>query len=63
MAFIDPTDPMDFFLWEEFLETDSQWECPNCGKLFGNESVAWDEEDGCVTFVCPGCGCTGQVES
>ena len=63
MSFIDPTDPMGFFLWQEFLERDPKYECPECGTLFGAESVAWSDEHGCMVFECPGCGCSGVVQA
>ena len=61
MSFFDPTDPMDFFLWEEFIDTDSEYECPHCGRMFGAECVAWCEENACPMYECPGCGCSGRL--
>ena len=36
-------DPMDYFLYEEFLNPGMKHECQNCGTLFGDEDVIWDE--------------------
>jgi DNA-directed RNA polymerase subunit RPC12/RpoP len=49
-------DPIDFFLYDEFLNPDMKYECQNCGALFGNEDVIWDEETHSHVAVCPACG-------
>jgi hypothetical protein len=55
-------DPMDFFLWDEFFNPGTQYECPDCGSRFGPDCVAWSEEEGIHIYECPGCGCSGIVE-
>ena len=55
-------DPLDYFLWEEFIDPARTFECPTCGTLFGDESLESDEEEGCVTYQCPACGQCGSVE-
>ena len=55
-------DPMDFFLWDEFFNPDTQFECPSCGFHFGPGCVAWSEEEGTHVYECPACGCSGIVE-
>jgi len=55
-------DPMDYFLWQEFIDPEMEYECPSCGTLFGSDSVGWSEEDECVVYGCPGCGLSGIVE-
>ena len=49
-------DPMDYFLYEEFLDPGMKYECQECGTRFGDESVTWDEAALCHVAVCPGCG-------
>ena len=56
-------DPMDYFLYEEFVDPGMECECQNCGTLFGDESVAWDEEGRCHVAVCPGCGNQAVIEN
>ena len=53
---------MSFFLWDEFFNPDTQYECPDCGSRFGQGCVAWSEDDGGNIYECPGCGCSGIVE-
>ena len=62
MSFIDPFDPLDAFMYDEFLEPAAEHQCVNCERLFGEENVVWSEEHGCYVFTCPGCGCWGVME-
>lgn len=54
-------DPMDYFIWDEFINPDKKYQCPNCGMLFSEEEVAWSEEEQCRVAVCPECGTKGVV--
>ena len=49
-------DPLDYFLYEEFFNPGMEYECQNCGTLFGDEDVTWDEDAQCHVAVCPACG-------
>ena len=55
-------EPMDYFLWQEFIDPEMEYECRNCGTLFGSACMAWSEDDECVVYECPGCGFSGIVE-
>lgn len=55
-------DPMDYILWQEFIDPEMEYECRNCGTLFGSACVAWSDEDECVVYECPGCGLSGIIE-
>ena len=55
-------DSMDFLMWQEFFDPDSQYECPDCGTLFGDDCVTRSEDDESHVYECPGCGCSGIVE-
>lgn len=55
-------DPMDFFLWDEFFDPETQYECPDCGCRFGPGCVAWCGEKGSHIYECPCCGLSGVVE-
>lgn len=48
-------DPIDYFLYEEFLEPGMIYECRNCGTRFGSECVIWNEEAQWHMAVCPSC--------
>jgi DNA-directed RNA polymerase subunit RPC12/RpoP len=54
-------DPMDYFLWDEFLNPGKTYQCPNCGTLLTEEEVSWSEEDQARVAVCPECGRKGLV--
>ncbi len=58
----DPFDPLGYFFYDEFLEPDMEYHCPYCDTRFGNERVAWSEEDRCQAFACPGLRLLGVVE-
>ena len=32
----DPFDPLDYFLYEEFLDPGMKYECQQCGTRFGD---------------------------
>ena len=49
-------DPLYYFLYEEFIDPGMKYECQNCGTLFGDECMTWNEEAQCHITVCPGCG-------
>ncbi|MDY0169653.1 MAG: hypothetical protein RBS80_24130 [Thermoguttaceae bacterium] len=49
MSFIDPFDPLDAFMYDEFVEPAVEYQCGNCERLFGEENVVWSEEQG-ATF-------------
>lgn len=55
-------DPMDYFLYEEFLDPGLKYECQVCGTRFGDESVTWDERARCRLAVCPACGDTAVLD-
>ena len=55
-------DPIDFFMWEEFIDPARKYECPTCGTLFGEESLVIDKEEGRVNYQCPACRQCGTVE-
>jgi DNA-directed RNA polymerase subunit RPC12/RpoP len=54
-------DPMDYFLWDEFVNPGKRYQCRNCGTLFTDEEVSWSEEDQSRVAVCPECGTKGLV--
>jgi DNA-directed RNA polymerase subunit RPC12/RpoP len=56
-------DPTDFFLYDEFLNPGTKYECQGCGTQFGDECVTWDEEAQCHVAVCPGCGSQAIVDT
>ena len=49
-------DPMDYFLYEEYINPGMRYECQKCGTPFGDECVTWDEDAQCHIAVCPACG-------
>jgi DNA-directed RNA polymerase subunit RPC12/RpoP len=57
---LDPTDPLGFFLWDEFIDP-GKYQCDNCGSLFDDEWTEWSEERQCDLFQCPSCGVRGEI--
>jgi len=59
---LDPTDPMNFFLWTEFIDP-GKYQCENCGMLFTEEDqcIEWCEERQCYLFECPDCNAAGEI--
>jgi hypothetical protein len=49
-------DPLDYFIYEEFLHPGMKYEWQECGTRFGDESTTWDEAAQRHVAVCPGCG-------
>ena len=56
-------DPLYYFLYEEFIDPGTKYECQECGTRFGDECVTWDEEAQCHVAVCPGCGNQAVIEN
>jgi len=61
MDFLDPLDPMFVVLWDEFLDPDAEYECPNCGGRFGGNNVTWSDADALFIYECPDCGHVGPI--
>ena len=58
---MDFDDPMDYYVWDEFIDP-ANFDCPGCGARLGSEQTGWDEEAGCEVFACPVCGTVGRLE-
>lgn len=54
-------DPIDYFLYSEFVEPEMKYECRGCGTFFGDDCARWSEEAQAKVTVCPGCGRTVAV--
>jgi hypothetical protein len=58
----DPVDdPLDYFMWEEFIDPGKEYECSNCGRLMDGSCVAWCEEEECLVCECPDCGTVSKI--
>ena len=59
----DPVgNPLDFFVWDEFIDPGKEYECPNCGRRMDESCVAWCEEEACLVCECPDCGTASTID-